>query len=279
MAAILPTLPELRGLLEVTRLVRDEQDLTRIVDGMTEIVSSSLGFNTVAINLFRPAEGDFQVVSVHGNETARAALLGSTRAADAWEPLLDERFNRRGAYLIPHDAIEWSEVPSYIPDLPVGEAPDSWHPEDALIAPMRGADGALLGVLAVDEPVSGLRPGDDELDLLVAFAQHVAAALEGARAAAAAARDRAALARLLDVSASLVELESVDSVLAAVASGIREALEFDKVAVCLNNANGTVVPAGSAGWDPDDPALDFAFEAGELDIIFVPEFAVWWPIR
>ena len=275
MAAILPTLPELRGLLEVTRLVRDERDLTRIVDGMTEIVSSSLGFNTVAINLLRPAEGDFQVVSVHGNEAARAALLGSTRSAESWMPLLDERFNRRGAYLIPHDQVEWSELPLlYVPDLPIGDEPDSWHPEDALVAPMRDADGALLGVLAVDEPVSGLRPGDDELDLLVAFAQHLAAALEGARAAAAAARDRAALARLLDVSASLVELESVDSVLATVASGIRDALDFEKVAVCLDDAAGSVVPVGLAGWEPGDPALDFAFEADELDILFAPEFEI-----
>ena len=274
MAAILPTLPELRGLLEVTRLVRDERDLTRLVDRITETVSGALGFNTVAINLFRPVEGDFQVVSVHGNEAARDALLGSLRSADAWAPLLDERFHRRGAYLIPHDEGAWDGVPSYVPDIPVGDEPDSWHPEDALMAPMIGSDGALLGVIAVDEPISGLRPGDDELDLLVAFAQHVAAALEAAQAAAAAARDRAALRRLLDVSASLVDVESVDSVLAAVASGIREALEFEKVAVCLTDANGTLVPAGTAGWEPGDPALDFSFEACELDILFVPEFEV-----
>jgi PAS domain S-box-containing protein len=273
-AAVLPSLPELRGLLEVTRLVRDERDLTRLVDRIAETVSASLGFTTVAINLFRPAEGDFQVVSVHGNEAARAALLGSTRPPDAWTPLLAERFCRRGAYLIPHDEADWDDLPSYVPDLPLGELPDSWHPEDALIAPMRASDGALLGVLAVDEPASGRRPGDDELDLLVAFAQHVAAALEAAQAAAAAARDRAALAQLLEVSASLVQLESVECVLAAVANGIREALEFEKVAVCLTDESGAVVPAGTAGWAPGDPALDFSFQAAELDILFVPEFEV-----
>ena len=274
MAAILPTLPELRGLLEVTRLVRDERDLTRLVDGITEVVSSALGFNTVAINLFRPAEGDFEVVSVHGNEAARQALLGSTRHADAWTGLLTPRFCRRGAYLIPQDEGSWDDVPSYVPDLPVGDDPDSWHPEDALMAPMIGSDGALLGVIAVDEPISGLRPGDDELDLLVAFAQHVAAALEGAHSSASAARDRAALARLLDVSASLVKLDSVECVLATVANGIREALQFDKVAVCLHDSSGGVVPAGTAGWDPADPGLAFSFDTSELDILFVPEFEV-----
>ena len=275
MAAILPTLPELRGLLEVTRLVRDERDLTRLVDRIAETISSSLGFGTVAINLLRPAQGDYEVVSVYGNELARQALLGSIRTADSWTTLISERFHRRGAYLIPHDdAPDWSGLESFVPDLPVGEYPDSWHPEDALFAPMLGVDGTLLGVVSVDEPLSGARPGDDELDLLVAFAQHVAAALEAARAAAAAARDRAALARLLDVSGSLVELESVDCVLATVASGIREALQFDKVAVCLNESSGAVVPAGTAGWDASDPGLEFRFDTSELDILFVPEFEV-----
>jgi PAS domain S-box-containing protein len=275
MAAILPTLPELRGLLEVARLVRDERDLTRFVDRITEIVSSALGFNTVAINLFRPAEGDFQVVSVHGNEAAREALLGSTRGPDAWTPLMEERFARRGAYLIPHEeAADWDGLPSYVPDLPVGSDPDAWHPEDALIAPMLSSGGALLGVISVDEPVSGLRPGDDELDLLVGFAQHVAAALESAQVSAAAARDRAALTRLLDVSASLLEVDSVDAVLAAVSEGIRDALGFEKVAVCLTQPDDTVLPAGTAGWDAGDPALDFSFEAADLDILFIDEFEI-----
>ena len=72
----LSSFPRLRGLLEVTRLVRDERDLTRLVDGIAETISESLGWNTVAINLYRPAEGDFEVTTVYGNESARAALLG-----------------------------------------------------------------------------------------------------------------------------------------------------------------------------------------------------------
>ena len=40
----LSSLPQLRGLLEVTRLVRDERDLTRLVDGIAETISESLGW-------------------------------------------------------------------------------------------------------------------------------------------------------------------------------------------------------------------------------------------
>ena len=62
-------------------LVRDERDLTRLVDRIAETISESLGWSTVAINLYRPAEGDFEVTTVHGNEGARDALLGTTSAA------------------------------------------------------------------------------------------------------------------------------------------------------------------------------------------------------
>ncbi len=270
----LSTLSKLRGLLEATRLARDEHDLTRLCDRIAETISASLGFRTVAINLYRPAEGDYRVTTVHGNDHAREALLGSTRRPDAWTPFLTERFYRRGAYLIVHDQVDWERVPSYVPDIEIGTEPDAWHPEDALIVPMRGSDGTLLGVVSVDEPESGLRPSDEELDVLVAFAEHVTAAIEAAQTGAAAARDRAALAQLLDISASLVELDSVESVLSAVARGIEDALGFEKVAILLTDETGHYTPAGTAGWPAGDPALDISFQDRHLDVLFVPEFEV-----
>ena len=275
MAVIQPlsTLPQLRGLLEVTRLVRDERDLTRLVDAIAGTIADSLGFRTVAINLYRPAEGDFIVSTVHGSAAARAVLLGTTRSPDAWAPYFVERFLRRGAYLIPHDEGDWEGVPSHVPDLELSSDPDAWHPEDALMVPMRGTDGTLLGVVAVDEPESGLRPTDEEVDVLVAFAGHVIGAIEAAQAADAAARDRASLAQLLDVSASLVELDSAGDVLQAVARGIGQALEFDKVAVCLAH-DGHFSPAGTAGWEPGDPGLDFVLTTADLDLLLVPEFEI-----
>ncbi|MDQ3066319.1 MAG: GAF domain-containing protein [Actinomycetota bacterium] len=265
-------LPQLRGLLEVSRLVRDEHDLTRLIDRIAETISESLGFRAVAINLYRPTEGDFQVAAVHGNHEAREALIGTSRSADDWTPYLDNRFLRRGAYLIPHDEIVWEGVLFHVPDLPLGTDPDAWHPEDALIVPMRANDGRLLGVVSVDEPESGMRPTDEELEVLVAFAEHVAAALEGASDTAAAARDRAALSRMLDVSASLVELDSVDSILNAVAHGISDALGFEKVVVGTLHDEGRFVPTGTAGWDANDPGLAFSLTQADLDALLVPAF-------
>ena len=269
----LSSLPQLRGLLEVTRLVREERDLTRLSDAIAATISDALGFRTVSINLYRPAHGDFEVTTVHGSEAAREALIGTIRPADAWSPLLAERFLRRGAYLIPHDEADWDDLPFHVPDLTISEDPNAWHPEDALIVPMRGTDGTLLGVISVDEPEFGLRPSDEELEVLVAFAQHVIGAIEAVQNATAAARDRSSLGQLLDISGSLVELDSAADVLEAVARGIAHALDFEKVAVCIAR-DGSFSPAGTAGWKPGDPGLDFVMTDADLNRLLAPEFEI-----
>ena len=43
---------------------------------------------------------------------------------------------------------------------PIAAAPgsDSWHPDDMLLLPLRALTGEILGVVSVDEPLSGQRP-------------------------------------------------------------------------------------------------------------------------
>ena len=63
-----------------------------------------------------------------------------------------------------------------MPEIEPSDDEEAWHPEDALFLPMRHSSGHLLGVLSVDEPVSGRRASDEELDVLVSFAEHAALA-------------------------------------------------------------------------------------------------------
>ncbi len=98
--ASLDTLSHLRGLLDVTRLVRARGELPGLFDEIARTIAETLGFHTVVINLYRPAEDDFQVVTVYGSEAARTQLLGQATTRDSWAPYFDERFLRDGAYLI-----------------------------------------------------------------------------------------------------------------------------------------------------------------------------------
>ncbi len=268
-------LPHLRGLLEVLRLQRLEQEPAVLLERIAEILGESLGFRAVVVNLYRPQWDDFEVVAAHGNEEARDLLLGTTTTLSAWAPMLDERFRRGDVYFIPHGELDWSEFGAvYLPALPVSESPDAWHPEDGLIAPMLGSDGSLLGILSVDEPESGAVPGDEELELLSAVAAHLALSIDAAQAAAVAARDRASLANLLEVSARLNALETAESVLGAVTRGIQHALGFEKVVAAIADGAGGFVLRGAAGWRLDDPTLDFEITAAEVATILDPDFEI-----
>ena len=250
------TLPQLRGLLEVTRLVRAQVELPELFAAIARTISESLGFRTVAINIHRPAWDDFEVVTVHGSTSAREQLLGQATTRESWEPYLDPRFRRNGCFLILEEQKDWSDPLAHVPELEPISAPDAWRAEDLLIVPLEHSDGQPLGMISVDEPESGHRPHEDDLAVLAAVAGHVASAIEGAQTAAAAAGVRAALAQLLEVSSRLTELTEQSSLLDAVSAGIQRALGFEKVAVALADGRGGFVPRGSAGWPKDAPELD-----------------------
>ena len=248
----------LRGLLEVTRLLRADEDLDSLLDAIARTVSESLGLATVVITLYRPAWNDFAVTSVHGSEAAREVLMGAVRSWKDWATLLDERFMRRGAYLIEHDRFDWDSIDqaSFVPDLAASDDPDAWHPEDALIVPLQRSDEQLLGMLSVDEPASGRKPTDEELDVLVAVAAHAALAVEAAQEGVRAARHRDALEQLMRVSAPLSESGSIESTLDSVCEGISSALGFQKVSIDLPEPDsGRLRARAAVGWDVDDEAV------------------------
>ncbi|MGH3050901.1 MAG: hypothetical protein ACRDLK_12160, partial [Gaiellaceae bacterium] len=241
----------LRGLLEVTRLVRTGEDLPELLSQVARTVSDSLAFRTVVVNLYRREWDDFLVTTVYGSDEAREALLGRVRQVADWDALLDSRFLQRGAYLLPYGEFDWTAHidETFTPDLPVSDDPSAWHPDDALFVPMRGIDGGLLGILSVDEPISGRKPSGDEIDVLVAVSEHAALAVQAAQESARAKANREALAHLLAVSARLNESTDTHELLQHVGEAISEALGFGKVAVqLLNHARGTYESVAETGF-------------------------------
>ena len=264
----------LRGLLEVTRLLRAREDLPALLDAVARTISETLGFRTVAVNLYRPAWDDFEVTTVHGNEAARAALLGNTREGAHLAVLLNERFARRGAYYVPSGSVDWDSLgPSYTPAGERQAHPDAWDPEDALFVPMRDGDGNLLGMISVDEPVSGRVPTDDELDVFVALADHGALAVEEANETRDARRHQRALEELLDVSSRITGETSTDEILRRVCGGIRTALEFDNVCAALVDPDtGSLVPRAVAGWRLEEMLARPRVNVAQIEPLLDAEF-------
>jgi len=270
----LPTISPLRGLVEVTRLLRAREDLPALLDAVARTIGESLGYGTVAVNLYRPAWDDFEVTTVYGNEEAREVLLGNARPLDDWTVLLAEPFERRGAYVVLAGTVDWDSLgPSYVPQGDPSSGPDAWDPEDALFVPMRDQHGSLLGIISVDEPVTGRRPTDDELEVLVALVDHAALALEAARESAASTRHQRALEELLAVSSRITGETSSGEILRRVCVGIRDALDFENVCAALADPEtGAVVPHASAGWQLDELRERAPISVAQVEPLLDDEF-------
>jgi diguanylate cyclase (GGDEF)-like protein len=245
----------LRGLLDVAAAVRTGGELGSVLEAVAGAIAGPLGYRAVVINLYRPAWDDFEVVVVLGNEESQELLMGQTSGMEDWSGLLSERFLRQGAYFVPAGEYDWSgeRVQVYTPELEISDAPDAWHPDDALMVPMRSGDGALLGIVSVDEPETGRRPSPIELELLSTVVAHAAVAVEQAQTAELGRRHRAAVEHLLAVSAKLTERRTAEEVLDAVCWGTREALGFHKVVAFLAE-DGKLVPLSGVGFTPERAA-------------------------
>ena len=115
--------------------------------------------------------------------------------------------------------------------------------------PLRDPKGLLIGVISVDEPATGRRPTDDEIDALVAIAQPRRAALRMAQDAADDVQHQRMLEGILEVSARVAEADDPEEILQAVCDGIRDALGFDKVVIELApRPDMPLVPQASSGW-------------------------------
>ena len=272
-AAPSPLPEQLRGLLDIGRALRSGGDLEPVLSAIAAGLRRATGFRAVVINLRRPEWDDFEIVVSLGEEEACAALLGETTTWADWAPFLVPANERAGAYFIQAGTMDWgSEIASYVPDRPASDDPRDWHPEDALLVPLTDSQGELLGIVSVDEPVSGRRPGEEQLELVALACAHAAAAIEHAQATAAARRHSAAVEHLLRVSARLGAGRSLDEVLAEVCAGIRDALGFQKVTVCLPPADeAPIEPCAWVGWTVEELALLSRPRFSQIEALFAPE--------
>jgi diguanylate cyclase (GGDEF)-like protein len=213
----------LRCVIEVTRLTRSGGDLEIRLGHLADTIADLLGYDRVAIALYRRAWDDFRVAAVGGSAESSNGSVGDTRPRSDYARLLTPSSERRGAYALPA--------------------------EDALVVQLDDRGGEPLGMLSVHGRSSVRRPSDKELDLLVTVAEHIALAVESVVERTSAARHHAALQQLLQVSARLGETLNVDALLHAVCQAIRSALGFEKVSIeLLGQERELFRPRASAGW-------------------------------
>lgn len=168
-------------MLEVVRELGSTRDLDRLLDRIAEAAVDFLEFGAAAINVV----GDDQLVRVSAvaGPPGMRQLLGATSALHFWLDLFDaaEDWGSLRFYSHEQDQSLFDEITNWVPDSEAAPDPDAWHPEDALFAPLTGPDGALLGVLSVDQPASGHMPSLEQRTVLEMFASQAAVAIHDFR--------------------------------------------------------------------------------------------------
>jgi HD-GYP domain-containing protein (c-di-GMP phosphodiesterase class II) len=79
-----------------------------------------------------------------------------------------------------------------------------------LMLPLRGADGAVLGLVSVDQPLHGRRPDDGELEVLMAVAEQAGLAVEQAQRDAAGDGEAREQSQELRLAAVMLLAETLD---------------------------------------------------------------------
>ncbi|MFF5333762.1 diguanylate cyclase CdgB [Streptomyces sp. NPDC013181] len=199
--------------------------LQTVADGIV----AHLGYELACVNLVRH-DGDLVVASLAGNHAAEALITGRVGSRASWERrlLMGEAWD--GLRFIPHTE-GWvlldDDVPQWHTEGPEPRFEDEWHPQDRLYAPMytSGAGSDLLGVISVDRPRNGRRPGAWGREALQMYASQSAIAISNARLRA-------------NMQRALVRLEREQQALRASEESFRQAFEYAPSGMAIAELGG-----------------------------------------
>ncbi|MET9961036.1 diguanylate cyclase CdgB [Streptomyces sp. NPDC006326] len=220
----LATLRQLHQVVAELNTARSLADtLQTVVDGIVV----GLGYELACVNLVRP-DGDLVVAAFAGDPAAEALITGRVGSRSSWERRLTMGESWDGLRFIPHTegwVLLEDDVPQWHTEGPDPRFEDEWHPEDRLYAPMYASGGELLGVISVDRPRNGRRPGAWGREALQMYAFQAAIAISNARLRA-------------NMQRALVRLEREQQALRASEESFRQAFEYAPSGMAIAEMGG-----------------------------------------
>ncbi|MET7637307.1 diguanylate cyclase CdgB [Streptomyces sp. NPDC005438] len=208
-------LSSLRQLHQVVARLNSARSLTDTVQTVADGAVSGLGYEIATVHMVRP-EGDLVVAAVAGNADAEKTLAGQIAPRAAWDRRLSMGDHWASLRFIPYTegwVLDDDEIPQWYAPGPAPRYPDDWHPMDRLYATLHASDRELLGVLALDKPRNGRRPGAWGREALQMYTSQAAIAISNARLRS-------------NMQRALVRLEREQTALRASEESFRQAFEY-----------------------------------------------------
>ncbi|MFK4065805.1 diguanylate cyclase CdgB [Streptomyces sp. NPDC029674] len=223
-------LATLRQLHQVVAELNTARSLADTLQTVADGVVNGLGYELACVNLVRP-DGDLVVAAFAGNPSAEALITGRVGSRDAWERRLAMGEAWGALRFISYTegwVLDDDDVPQWYTEGPEPRFEDEWHPSDRLFAPMYAtgaAGGELLGVISVDRPRNGRRPGAWGREALQMYAFQAAIAISNARLRA-------------NMQRALVRLEREQQALRASEESFRQAFEYAPSGMAIAEMGG-----------------------------------------
>ncbi|MFJ9541666.1 diguanylate cyclase CdgB [Streptomyces sp. NPDC101225] len=226
-------LATLRQLHQVMADMNTARSLADTLQTVADGVVKGLGYELACVNLVRP-DSDLVVAAFAGNAAAEALITGRVGSRESWERRLSMGEHWGDLVFISHTegwVLDDDDVPQWYTDGPAPRFEDEWHPSDRLFAPMYmpggpgGSCGELIGVLSVDRPRNGRRPGAWGREALQMYAFQAAIAISNARLRA-------------NMQRALVRLEREQQALRASEESFRQAFEYAPSGMAIAEMGG-----------------------------------------
>ncbi|MET7936037.1 diguanylate cyclase CdgB [Streptomyces sp. NPDC005322] len=223
-------LATLRQLHQVVADLNTARSLADTLQAVADGVIAGLGFELSAVNLVRP-DGDLVVAAVGGSAGAEALMAGRVGSRGSWERRLSMGDRWGDLRFIPYTegwVLDDDDVPQWHTPGPAPRFADEWHPMDRLFAPLYAAGasgGELIGVISVDRPRNGRRPGAWGREALQMYAFHAAIAIGNARLRA-------------NMQRALLRLEREQQALRASEESFRQAFEYAPSGMAIAEMGG-----------------------------------------
>ncbi|MFI0188625.1 diguanylate cyclase CdgB [Streptomyces sp. NPDC017082] len=226
-------LASLRQLHQVMADMNTARSLADTLQSVADGAVNALGYEMAAVNLVRQ-DGDLVVAAFSGNSVAEALITGRAGSRESWDRRLGMGERWGDLVFIPHTegwVLDDDDVPQWHTDGPAPRFEDEWHPSDRLFAPMYtpgvqgGSSGELLGVISVDRPRNGRRPGAWGREALQMYAFQAAIAISNARLRS-------------NMQRALVRLEREQQALRASEESFRQAFEYAPSGMAIAEMGG-----------------------------------------
>ena len=160
------------GQVERTWRVASSAEALRLV---AEGVATFAGFRIATLLI---VDGDELECVAAAGTAAPDGALGSRAPKKFLCDALDASEEWGLLRYLSHEDLDTSAIPyGYLPDVPVSDDPDDWHPLNSLVLPVYGADGDLCAALSIDDPLDGRIPGPEQRRRLGIYSVHAGRAI------------------------------------------------------------------------------------------------------